>query len=239
MSLIANAAEALETSNEIYLTAQEKPGVINFYLQENGCGIRENDIDKIFDPFFTTKGNPHKGLGLSLARAVFERHGGSIRVIRHEAGGTTLHVTLPLDHDAFKTSAPPKRKSIKDSKILLIGDQNILINLLFRFLSAKQLDVTRVDTYGECFKALKSQPFDLLLVDHHKSMAKTEWLIRKVRQTNPELAIVLFNVSKSDKPDISKTPGIDLFVPKPIHVGGFYSSISRLISEGKTSQKST
>jgi len=239
MNLIANAAEALETSNEIYLTAQEKPGVINFYLQENGCGIRENDIDKIFDPFFTTKGNPHKGLGLSLARAVFERHGGSIRVIRHEAGGTTLHVTLPLDHDAFKTSAPPKRKSIKDSKILLIGDQNILINLLFRFLSAKQLDVTRVDTYGECFKVLKSELFDLLLVDHHKSMAKTEWLIRKVRQTNPELAIVLFNVSKSDKPDISKTPGIDLLVPKPIHVGGFYSSISRLISEGKTSQKST
>ncbi len=239
MNLIANAAEALETSKEIYLTAQEKPGVVYLYVQENGCGIHENDIDKIFDPFFTTKGDGHKGLGLSIAHAVFERHGGNIRVIRQEAGGTTFHVTLPLDHDVFRTNEPPKNKSIKDAKILLLGDQDILINLLGRFLSGKGLNVTRVETYSECFRALKSETFDLLLMDHHKSIAKTAWLTQKVRQSNSELAIVLFNVSKSDKSNISKTPGIDLFVPKPLHIAEFFSRISRLISEGKAPATNT
>ncbi len=237
VNLIANAHEALESSKEIYLTAQEKPGVINLYIQENGCGISENDVNKIFDPFFTTKGNGHKGLGLSIARAVFERHGGKIKVIRHQAGGTTLHATLPLNYDDFKTDEPPKRKSIRDSKILLIGDQNILINLLVRFLSAKNLNVTRVDTYSECFKALKSETFDLLLVDHHKSMGKTAWLTRKVLKTNPALAIVVFNVTKSDKAHMSKSPDIDLLIPKPLHVGGFYKAISQLISTGKAPQE--
>jgi len=239
MNLIINAAEALESASEIYLTAQEKPGVIYLYVQENGCGIRENDTDKIFDPFFTTKGDGHKGLGLSIARAVFERHGGNIRVIRQAAGGTTFQVTLPLDHDAFRTNEAPKNKSIKDAKILLFGDQDILINLLGRFLEGKGLNITRVETYGECLKALKGEPFDLLLVNHTKSTAQTAWLTQKVHQTNPELGIVLFNVSKADEADMLKTSGIDLVVPKPLHMAEFFSRISLLISEGKASPNNT
>lgn len=235
-SLVANAAEAFEKPGEIYLTAQEEPGMINVYIQENGCGIQEDVVGEIFDPFFTTKGGEHKGLGLSLAHAAIKRHGGKISVLRHEAGGTTFRITLPLDHTLLKTSDPPKRKSIKDAKILLLGDRNILNNLLCRFLSDKRLNITRSDSYGECFKALKAESFDLFLVDRNKSLLETSWLTRKVHQTNPKLAIALFNVSKRDNADISNTPGIDLLIPKPLHVGEFYASISQLISEGRVSQ---
>ena len=207
-SLVANAAEALEKPGEIYLTSQEHPGMISVYIQENGCGIQEDVADAIFDPFFTTKGGEHKGLGLSLAHAAIERHGGKISVLRHEAGGTTFHVTLPLDHALLKTNDMPKSKSIKDSKILFLGDQNMLNNLLCRFLSDKRLDVTRSDSYGECFKALKAESFDLLLVDRNKSLLETPWLTRKVHQTNPELAIALFNVPKRDNADLKTTPGL-------------------------------
>ena len=234
MSLIMNASEALEGKGEIYLTAEEKPGLINIYVQENGCGIPENTAGKIFDPFFSTKGNGHKGLGLSLARSVMERHGGKIGVMRHDAGGTTFHIKLPLDHDLFKTNDRSKKKSIKDARILLLGDQNILINLLCRFLRGKHLHVTRVDNYGECLKTLKGDPFDLLLVDQSKDPANTPWLIQKVRHTHPDLPIALFNAT--DVHDSGLPPGVDLVIPKPLHVGSFYSDISRLLAEGKTSQ---
>jgi hypothetical protein len=82
---------------------------------------------------------------------------------------------------------------------------------------------------------LKGEPFDLLLVDHIKALGKTEWLTQKVHQTNPELAIVLFNVLKSDR-GISKLAEIDLLIPKPLHVGEFYRAISQLISTGKAPQ---
>ena len=232
-SLLANAAEALIKPGEIYLTSQEDPGTISVYIQENGCGIQEDVTDAIFDPFFTTKGGEHKGLGLSLAHAAIERHGGKISVLRHEAGGTTFHITLPLNRALLKTNDLPKRKSIKESRILLLGDQNMLNNLLCSFLSKKCLDITRSESYGECFKALKAESFDLFLVDRNKSLLETPWLIRKVRQTNPELAIALFNVSKKDNADLKNTPGIDLLIPKPLHVEEFYASISRLIWEGR------
>ena len=236
MSLIANAAEALEAEGEIYLTADEKPGLINIYVQEGGIGIHKNVVDNIFDPFFTTKGDGHKGLGLSLARAVIERHGGKIGVTRHEAGGTTFHVKLPLEHSPFNTDDRPKKRSIKDARILLMGGQNILINLLCRFLSSKPLHITRVDSYGECFKALKGGPFHLMLVDQSKSSEKTAWLIGKVRHTHPDLPIALFNVSNGDDAELSPPSGADLVIPRPLHLGRFYSSIYRLMTEGKASQ---
>ncbi len=236
MSLIANAAEALEAEREIYLTADEKPGLINVYVQESGIGIHENVVDNIFDPFFTTKGDGHKGLGLSLARAVIERHGGKIGVTRHEAGGATFHVKLPLEHSLFKTDDRPQKRSIKDARILLMGGQNILINLLYRFLSSKPLHITRVGSYGECFKALKGGPFHLMLIDQSINPEKTAWLIGKVRRTHPELPIALFNASKGDDDELSKTPEADLVIPRPLHLGRFYSSIYRLMTEGKAAQ---
>ena len=236
MNLIANAVEALEGKGDIYLTAEEKPGMINIYVQENGIGIHENVVDNIFDPFFTTKGDGHKGLGLSLVRSVIEKHGGKIGVIRHESGGTSFHIKLPLDHDPVESDDRPKKKSIKDARILLIGDQNILINLLCHFLSEKHLHVTRVDRYGECVKALKDNPFDLLLIDQSKSFANTAWLIQKVRHADPDIPIALFNVPNTHDAELSPPPGVNLIIPRPLHVGPFYSNISRLLAEGDASR---
>jgi PAS domain S-box-containing protein len=233
MSLIANAAEALEAEGEIYLTADEKPGLITVYVQEGGTGIHKNVADNIFDPFFTTKGDGHKGLGLSLARAAIERHGGTIGVTRHEAGGTTFHVKLPLEHSPFKTDDRPKKRPIKDARILLMGGQNILINLLCRFLSSKPLHITRVDSYGECIKALKGGPFHLILIDQSQSPEKTAWLIGKVRHTHPDLPVALFNASNGEDAEGSEPPGADLVIPRPLHLGQFYASIYRLMTEGK------
>ncbi|MBW2708269.1 MAG: PAS domain S-box protein [Deltaproteobacteria bacterium] len=236
MSLIANAVEAIESEGEIYLTVDEKPGLINIYVQENGTGIHKNVADNIFDPFFTTKGDGHKGLGLSLARAVIERHGGKIAVTRHDAGGATFHVKLPLGHNPFKTDDQPKKRAIKDARILLIGGQNILIDLLRHFLSGKSLHITRVDSHGECFKALKSGPFDLMLINQSKSPEKTAWLIRKIRHTHPDLPIALFDVSNDDDAELPPPPGADLVIPRPLHLERFYSSIYHLMAEGKASR---
>ena len=233
--LIANAAEALEAEREIYLTADENPGLINIYVQENGVGINKHVADNIFDPFFTTKGHGHKGLGLSLAHAAIERHGGKIEAILHEAGGTTFHVKLPLEQNPYKTDdrPPQDKRAVKDSRVLLFGGQNILMNLLFRFLSKKPFHITRVDSYVACFKTLKRRPFHLMLVDQSERPEKTAWLIGKVRHTDPDLPIALFNASNGDDTEPSTAPGADLVIPRPLHLGRFYGSIYRLMTEGR------
>ncbi len=236
ITLLANALEALGGKGEIYLTTEEYAGAINVYVQENGIGIHESALNKIFDPFFTTKENGRLGLGLSLARAVMDRHGGKIKVLRHEAGGTTVHVKLPLDHQAFEIKDSGKKKTVKDARVLLVGKQNLLMNLLYRFLEGKHFNITHIDGYGESLKTLKNASFDLLLMDQGKDPRNTAWLIKKASDTNPDMPIVVFNVATADYSKFSRNQRVDLATKTPLNMDQLFSGISRLLAEGKTHQ---
>jgi two-component system, NtrC family, sensor kinase len=66
-------------------------------IQDNGPGIRADQLAHIFDPFFTTK-PPGKGtgLGLSVAFMIIEKLGGHITVSSDANAGTCFYITLPL-----------------------------------------------------------------------------------------------------------------------------------------------
>ncbi len=228
--LVANASESIEESGVIYLTAQEGPGIINIYIQENGCGIKEAVAERIFDPFFTTKKGEHKGLGLSLARATVERHGGSISLMRHEAGGATFHVKLPLDPSPLKSPVTPRNNRVKNAHILLMGDQSLLNNLLSRFLLSKGLNITRVESYRVCLRALKNDRFHLILLDHAKTHSKTARVVQRFRKDHPQIPIALYNAVHMETEDDPKSPDPDLEIQKPLHVEKLYKEICRLLS---------
>jgi len=63
-------------------------------VQDYGCGMPEEIIDKIFDPFFTTKFTG-RGLGLSTAYGIVRRMGGNIAVQSDIDQGTKVSVYLP------------------------------------------------------------------------------------------------------------------------------------------------
>ncbi|MBC7816605.1 MAG: sensor histidine kinase, partial [Planctomycetaceae bacterium] len=76
-------------------------GLAEISVQDTGCGIPPEILRRIFEPFFTTKtadqqGQGGTGLGLSLARAVMEAHGGRIRVDSAVGAGTTFTLKFPL-----------------------------------------------------------------------------------------------------------------------------------------------
>lgn len=102
INLILNAVQALEDGGEIAITAypQEDKGAFCFQVQDTGCGIFEENIDKIFDPFFTTKEvGKGSGLGLSIVYGIIEQHGGKISVTSEQEKGTTISVFLPTNQE--------------------------------------------------------------------------------------------------------------------------------------------
>ena len=67
-------------------------------IKDQGCGIPDDILPKIFDPYFSTKERGAQrgmGLGLTVAHAVMQKHGGAIGVETVEAAGTTFHLYFP------------------------------------------------------------------------------------------------------------------------------------------------
>jgi signal transduction histidine kinase len=66
-------------------------------IQDNGCGIEEENLSRIFDPFYTTKNiGDGTGLGLHITQSIMENHHGNIMAISKVNIGTKLRIELPI-----------------------------------------------------------------------------------------------------------------------------------------------
>lgn len=105
LNLVVNAAHAV--ADRMAVTGERGTIHVRTYrdgddavveVADTGCGIPPEIADRVFDPFFTTKEvGRGTGQGLALARAVVDRHGGSITFQSRVGEGTTFTVRLPIE----------------------------------------------------------------------------------------------------------------------------------------------
>jgi two-component system NtrC family sensor kinase len=99
INLIVNAAEAMDGNGKLTLITffNAKDETIEIDIQDTGCGISPEDMERIFDPFFTTKDVGHgTGLGLAISYGIIKSHRGNIFVDSTEGKGTTFTIVLPV-----------------------------------------------------------------------------------------------------------------------------------------------
>jgi len=62
--------------------------VVMVAVEDDGCGIPREKLDRLFEPFFTTKpAGEGTGLGLSVTRKIMDLHGGAITICNLPEGG--------------------------------------------------------------------------------------------------------------------------------------------------------
>lgn len=99
MSLLVNAAQAIEKKGVITLRTGMQGDEVWIEVADTGVGIEPQLLSKIFDPFFTTKPvGTGTGLGLSVAYGFVQKHGGRIEVQSEFGHGTVMRVVLPIKH---------------------------------------------------------------------------------------------------------------------------------------------
>lgn len=83
----------------IHITAARRAQEWLFAVCDNGRGIEAAYLEKIFKPFERLNGTESSGpgLGLTICRAIVERHGGRIWAESNAGGGTTFLFTLPAE----------------------------------------------------------------------------------------------------------------------------------------------
>lgn len=86
-----------EASPRIRITAEKQSGGWLLAVQDNGPGIESAYLESIFKPFERLQGREREGpgLGLTICRAIVERHGGAIWAESRAGKGNTFFLTLP------------------------------------------------------------------------------------------------------------------------------------------------
>ncbi len=99
LNIIINAIESIAEQGEIQVSTLLQPdNAVCVMVQDNGCGIAGQALEKIFDPFFSTKASG-TGLGMSIAKQIVESHHGCIQIQSVEKKGSTIKLILPLYSD--------------------------------------------------------------------------------------------------------------------------------------------
>jgi signal transduction histidine kinase len=98
-NLLVNAIRFTPRGGRVQLSCEERSNEVCFHVSDTGCGIGATDAPNVFGRFFRGPGVRHTGLGLGLyiAKAVVDAHGGTIWFTSSPGRGTTFSFTLPRD----------------------------------------------------------------------------------------------------------------------------------------------
>jgi len=99
-NLVVNAIQALELQDDrrghLAIGVSSRDDEALLHIEDDGCGIDPEVLDRIFDPFFTTKPvGKGTGLGLAISYHIVKEHGGGIHVSSMSGRGTHVSVVLP------------------------------------------------------------------------------------------------------------------------------------------------
>lgn len=100
LNLVVNAmdsmAEVPADERQLHvLTRLHDARSVEVVVMDTGAGVKPDQLPKLFDSFYTTKSHG-MGLGLSIARAIVQTHGGTISVHSDGARGAAFRFTIPL-----------------------------------------------------------------------------------------------------------------------------------------------
>ena len=100
-NLISNALKFTPEAGRVSVSVSQSGNDAVVSIEDTGVGIPVEDQARLFERFFrsssaTEQAIPGTGLGLTIAKAIVERHEGTIEIESAQGRGTTVSVRLPL-----------------------------------------------------------------------------------------------------------------------------------------------
>ena len=94
INLIINSFDAVGEKGRVLIKTGISDGMVVLSVEDNGTGIREENLEEIFNPFYTTK-TRGTGLGLAISKKIAKEHGGDIKVESAYNKGSKFTLVLP------------------------------------------------------------------------------------------------------------------------------------------------
>jgi two-component system NtrC family sensor kinase len=174
LNLIINAEQAMLAANGrgtlIVRTWHdlERDAVV-VEVSDDGPGVPGDVQNKIFDPFFTTKDvGKGTGLGLTVAYAIVQEHGGDIRVTSEPGRGATFTVQVPAGVGALRArdeGGQRPEQVASGTTALVVEDEAALATAVAEALGDAGFRVDRAGDGEEALARVRERAYDVIVCD--------------------------------------------------------------------------
>jgi CheY-like chemotaxis protein len=232
LNLIINAEQAMLSANGRGTIVVRSWHDVNrdaviLEINDDGPGIAEEVQKKIFDPFFTTKEvGKGTGLGLTVAYAIVQEHGGRIRIASKPGAGASFFVDLPVSgtpvDQAVKASQPVNLDALLGSSVLVVEDEPALAAAVSEALTDAGFVVDRAGDGDEALRQVHTKSYDLIVCDLKMPKLDGIRFYQKLTASHPDLArrviFVTGDVAGTDAEQFLQDSGCR-WLAKPFRLG--------------------
>jgi len=234
-NLMTNAIKYTGPQGTITVRVSSGEDGVRIAVSDNGAGLSKSEISRIFEMFHQSR-TPHTqnvgglGVGLTVARAIAELHGGGL--LAESAGpgkGATFTLWLPrlTDSQAVDFSVPSltplpdvvDRRLLRGRRILLVEDSDDTRDALERIFKRRACDVTTAATGEEALEMVKRTPPEIIISDLGLPGISGFDFMREVRK-HPEwrdvVAIALSGLGREKDVKGATDAGFDAHLLKPV-----------------------
>ena len=187
LNIISNAIKFTKKGYvRAYITG--KPGknedeeLLTFCVEDTGCGIHEEDLNKIFEDFRQVDSKRNRsvegtGLGLAIVKQLVDLMNGTIQVESIYGTGTTVTITIPqkiVDRQPVSQmqELPQTIQKVTDMftapglKVLIVDDNVINRKVARSFLKNYAFDLTEAESGPESIERVRNDRYDVIFMDH-------------------------------------------------------------------------
>ena len=178
-NLISNAVRFSPPGESVTVTLRTTPTSVVVFVTDRGPGIPLEFRRRIFGKFQQADPNGSSGgagLGLSIVRAIVERHGGSIRFDSAPGHGTTFITELPYTAPTSSITA----SGHGDHQLLVVDDDRDMLSVL-RSLCEPIGGVTAVGSADEAWRVLTTSQYDAIVIDPGAPDSPAIQLVKRLR----------------------------------------------------------
>ena len=245
-NLISNAVKFTE-SGGVTVSASRRDGILALAVRDTGAGLAPQEVARLFQPFSqatcgTAARHGGSGLGLSIARGLAARMGGSITLETRPGAGCLFWVRLPMaaapapqsvepsERPALATlagqptrRAAPARVPRADStalQVLVAEDNPASLQILCRYLDIVGVAAVKAVDGAEALEIAGLQGFDAIILDGRMPHLDGRDVARALREgTGPNASTPILMLSAdASAADIEAglAAGADAYLAKPV-----------------------
>jgi two-component system CheB/CheR fusion protein len=230
VNLLRNAAKYTPAGGRVWYTVRRQDGGAVIRVRDTGVGIPPEVLPRVFEPFVQAdetldRANGGIGVGLTLVKAIVERHGGTVEAHSDGPGrGSEFVVRLPLlsaPADPAARAAPPPAAVTHPLRLLVIEDDPDIRGSLVGLLEMDGHQVRAAADGTTGLAALDLGPVDAALLDIGLPGLDGYELARRIR-TRPGPApflVALTGYGRAADRAAAAAAGFDAHLTKPFSPG--------------------